>query len=150
MNLQKITTYQAGTVQASMHRQLQQICDDVLRPYGITKMHWLIIGNILDAGPSGIRVGDLAEKLGTTFPYMTTTLKLLDSKGITSRASNSDDSRSKLVTISPDFKTKCDEIENLLRDKLRQTIYSEVNEADFETYIKVMYQLNSVGKKFTR
>lgn len=145
-NLTKITTYQAGAIQASMHRSLQQRCDELLKPFGITKMQWLIIGNTLDAGKNGIRVSDLAVKLSTTIPYLTTALNLLESRGIVARLANSQDARSRLIKVKPDFAKKCKHIETALRQGLRGSIYSEIKPEDFEVYMKVMYRLNEAHK----
>ena len=76
--LSNITTYQAGTVQAAMHRLLQKQSDEVLKPFGLTKMHWMIIGNVIDAGDKGIRMSDLASLLGTSLPYLTKAVNALE------------------------------------------------------------------------
>lgn len=147
--LSDITTYQAGAAQASMHRSLQKICDDILSPFGITKMHWLIIGAVLDSDPRGVRISDLAEKLGTTISYLTSTINLLESKGILARADNEADSRSKLITVAAAFKPRCAKIEATLREGLRKTIYSTVDPGEFKIYLKVLFQLNEVGNSLT-
>lgn len=144
-DLSKVTTYQAGVMQASTHRLLQKKCDDILRPYGISKMHWLIIGTVLDAGPAGIRLTDLAEALDTTQSYLTTTINLLVSKKMLMRTDNEADSRSKFVSIDPDFAPKCIEIENTLRHALRKSIYSHIDPTEFRVYMKVLYQLSKVN-----
>ena len=144
--LSKITTYQAGIVQASMHRLLQKKSDEILKPFGITKMQWMIIGSVLEAGSAGARISDLAESIGTTIPYLTNSINLLESRGILIRATNDKDSRSKLVTVSPSFARKCKQIEAELREGLRKAIYSRVDPVEFSIYIKVMYELMDVGK----
>lgn len=144
--LKHVTTYQAGAVQAAAHRALQKHCDDILKPYGISKMHWLIIGHVLDAGKAGIRISDLATSLGTTLPYLTTAINLLESKGYLIRKENDEDARSKLVVINPKHINKCHEIELTLREALRKSIYSSVDPEEFKIYLKVLYQLNTVGQ----
>lgn len=144
MELRKIPTYQAGAIQAEAHRKLQKICDQILQPYGITKMQWLIIGAVLDAQKKGVRLSDLSEKLGTTMSYLTNSVNLLESKGILKRRDDASDTRSKLIFVSKDFVPKCDEIEKTLREGLRTTIYASINPKEFQTYIKVMSELASV------
>lgn len=144
-NLRNITTYQAGAAQASVHRSLQKHCDDILKPYGITKMHWLIIGSIIDSGEQGARITDIAKKLDTTLPYLTNTLNILEAKQIITRASNQGDSRSKLVKIDPTFMPQCAEIETTLRTRLRESIYAQVDPAEFLIYMKVLHQLANIG-----
>lgn len=142
--LSDITTYQAGVAQASAHRLLQKICDQLLKPYGLTKMQWLIIGTVLDAGKEGIRITSLTNKIGTTMPYMTTSVNLLEVKGIVTRASNKGDNRSKVITLAEDFADKCEEIERTLREGLRQTIYANVDPTEFRVYMKVLFQLGNL------
>ena len=145
-NIRDITTYEAGVVQAHAHRQLQKYCDEALVQFGITKMQWLVVGTIFEAGTNGIRISDLAQKLGTTLPYLTNTVNLLESKHIVTRKDHGDDSRAKLVTVNKSFRPKCAEIEQTLRKALRQTIYADIDPKDFETYIRVLYKLADIEK----
>lgn len=147
ISLTNVTTYQAGVAQATAHRLLQKYCDKVLRPYGISKMQWLIVGTVLDAGSKGIRISSLADRLGTTMPYMTTSIKMLELKGVLVRSHNAQDSRSKLVTVSQDFEPKCGEIEQVLRDALRASIYGNINPEEFRVYMKVLFELCRVQVK---
>ncbi len=144
MNQRGLTTYQAGAVQAYLNRKLQKFCDDILRPYGITKTHWLVIGTILDNQDKGIRLSELAEKLGTTMAYLTTTINLLESRGMLERKSDNDDTRSKQITVAEGFIATCDEIEKTLREGLKKTIYAKVDPAEFRTYLKVMNELADI------
>lgn len=144
MNNGGLTTYQAGATQAYLNRKLQKLCDDILRPYGITKTQWLVIGAILDEQENGVRLSDLAEKLGTTMSYLTTTINLLESRDILERKSNSDDTRSKQISVADDFVATCSEIEKTLRDQLRKTIYAKVDPDEFKIYLKVMNELAAV------
>lgn len=143
-DINKITTYKAGAVQASMHRLLQKQSDIILKPYRISKMHWMIVGHVLDASPKGIRISDLSKELGTTIPYITTAVNLLESKGYLLRKGNNEDGRSKLVIINSKFIPKCHEIERTLRAGLRKSIYAKVDPAEFRIYMKVMYELRTV------
>lgn len=140
-DLSSITTYQAGVLQASMHRMIQQTCDKVLKPYGISKMHWLIIGTVLDSGKQGIRLTELSEELNTTMPYITTAVNILESKRMLTRKGNTADSRSKQILINKAFAPKCTKIEASLREALRKSIYAKIDPADFQIYMKVMLQL---------
>lgn len=143
--LAKVTTYQAGVMQAASHRTLQRHCDEILKDYGITKMQWLIIGTVLDSGEDCIRITDLAEKLGTNLSYMTNTINLLETKNILLRKVHGTDSRAKLVCVEPAFREKCQEIEETLRTGLRNSIYANISPDEFRVYMKVMYQLADTG-----
>ncbi|MDQ3094164.1 MAG: MarR family transcriptional regulator [bacterium] len=144
--LSKITTYQAGMVQAYVNRTLQKYCDEILSPFGISKMHWMIIGNVMDAGKKGVRISDLAENLGTTIPYLTTNVNILEKIGFLIRVDNKEDSRSKYIKVMPNQIAKCRKIEKTLREGLRKTIYATIDPEEFRIYMKVMYQLKSVDK----
>lgn len=139
-----VTTYQAGVVQAAAHRGLQKICDDILRPYGLTKMHWMITGTILDAGPNGISITDLAGKLSTKLPYLTNTINLLESKGMLKRQISNNDERTKLVVVSDRYIATCKEIEQTMRRQLRTTIYRDISRQEFEIYMSVVYKLSDI------
>lgn len=147
MELSKITTYQSGVTQAFVHRRLQKICDDILQPYRITKMQWLIIGTVLDTGQSGIRISDLAVKLGTTMSYLTNSVNLLESRGILERRNNSSDTRSRMIVVDKKYIKTCAVIEAALRKGLKKSIYSRIDPAEFAIYIKVMNELASVETK---
>lgn len=147
VSLHDITTYQAGTVQAAMHRLLQKKSDEILKPYGLTKMHWMIIGNILDAGEEGIRMTDLAKLLGTSLPYLTKATHSLQKQGYLVRVDNSGDQRAKILCGNPEFRDKYNEIEKNLRSALRDSFYAEIEPEEFETYIRVLYKLYDITKK---
>lgn len=143
-DLRVVTTYQAGVMQAMTHRILQRHCDDILKTYGITKMQWLIIGTVLDAGSEGVRITDLSETVGTNLPYLTNTINVLEARKYLTRRTHSSDSRAKMVCIDSDFAKQCQEIENTLREELRKSIYAEVDPHEFFIYMKVLSQLSNV------
>jgi DNA-binding MarR family transcriptional regulator len=149
-SLHEITTYQAAAVQASVHRSLQKLCDDILAPFEITKMQWLIIGHVLDGGDKGVRISDLAKTLATTIPYVTNAVNLLEARGYLKRQNNTQDSRSKLLILNPDFAPQCRDIEAALRKGLRETLYATIDPKEFAIYMKVMYQLDEATKAKTR
>lgn len=144
-DLSQITTYQAGVLQAKMHRTLQKQCDLILNTYDLSKMHWLIIGTVLDSGKEGIRLTELAELLGTTMSYITSAINLLEVKGILSRKDDDTDNRSKFISINTKYIPQCLEIETTLRKGLRKAIYKSISPADFKIYMKVLYQLTNVS-----
>lgn len=141
--LGSITTYQAGTVQAAVHRLVQKKSDEVLKPFGLTKMHWMIIGNVIDAGERGIRMSDLATILGTSLPYLTKAVSALESQRYLLRVDNDGDQRMKIVTANPELADRYQEIELKLREALRDHIYQDIDPVELETYVRVMYKLHA-------
>lgn len=149
MNLSKTTTYQAGVIQAAANRRLQKVSDSLLEQFGLTKMQWVIIGTVLDAGSEGMRLSELSQQLGTTMSYLTNAVNQLESRGILARKDNDKDTRSKLITVQHDYVHTCKEIEKTLRDGLRKSIYAKVSSNDFAVYMKVMSQLGSIDAERT-
>lgn len=135
-----LSTYQAGVLQATVNRSLQKYSDLSLQPFGITKTQWMVVGTVLDAGPDGIRLSDVAAQLDTTLSYLTNVTNLLESKNILTRTASSDN-RAKLVRVHPDFLPLCEVIEFRLRSDLRSLIYSQISQEDFKTYIRVLHKL---------
>lgn len=144
MELSNITTYQSGVVQAAAYRNLNKLFTILLKEHELTCMQWFVIGTILDAGPEGIKLTDLANKLQTGLPFITNIINMLESKGMVERRFKPDDNRTKFVSIQPDFVAECHEIEQALRAKLRQTIYSKITPEELRTYIKVLYQFSQI------
>ena len=144
MDLSRITTYQAGVIQAAAHRKLQKITDALLVPYGLSKMQWFIVGTVLDAGSRGVKLRDLAEQLGTTMSYLTTAVNLLESRGILARNDDTEDTRSKYIIVTDHYQVTCRQIERTLRDGLRTTLYAQVDPAEFRIYMKVMNELGDL------
>lgn len=140
-----ITTYQSGIAQAAAHRATNRIVSDYLLEYGLTAMHWFTIGTIYDAGEKGIRISDLTKKLQTTIPFVTNTITLLESKGFVRKVAHAGDSRIKLVSITPDFISTIEEIENGLREHMRKALYAEsgVTREELQGYIHVLYKIIS-------
>lgn len=148
-NYTSFTTYTAGVMQASVNRYLQKCCDTLLKPYGITKAQWLLIGTIFSYGDAGVRVSKLSIELDTTLAYLTNTINLLESRKILLRTAVGSDNRAKLITVHPLFKDKCQEIELMLRDGLRKLVYKQVSRDEFGIYMKVLNQLATISNSDT-
>lgn len=144
-SLHDITTYQSGVVQSAAMRALNKFTNEVLQAHGLTTMQWFIIGTIYDTGTTGMRITDLGKKIDTKLSFLTNTVNLLESKGILERLSHQTDSRSRMVVVTESYRPQCDEIEQDLRSKLRQSIYSRITPEEFRTYIGVLYKLSELS-----
>ena len=147
-DISQIATYQSGIAQASAHRIINRVVSDYLLQYGLTAMQWFVIGLVYDAGENGIRLSDLMRKLGTTLPYITNTIALLESKEMVKKVSHSGDSRIKLVSIDPNYVEEVALIETGLREHLRETLYREdgIDREELQAYIGVLYKIvNNAG-----
>lgn len=143
-DLTKLPTYHAGVAQSSAYRMLMKLTDGAVKQYGITSMQWFMIGSIYDAGNSGVTITQLSKVLDTNVPYITNTVNVLVSKNIIARSLHSDDSRSKVVTIHPDFYDQVKLIENELRIKLQKILYADITPQELLAYVKVLYKINKV------
>ncbi len=144
MDISKITTYQSGVVQASAYRNLNKHFSDLLKEYDLTCMQWFVVGTVLDAGPDGIKLSELARKMQTGLPFITNIINLLASKDMVERRDDALDNRAKYVSIVPSFVPECQKIEERLRERLRSSIYANITPEELRTYIKVLYQLTKI------
>lgn len=142
-----ITTYQSGIAQSSAHRVINRVVSDYLIRYDITAMQWFIIGYVHDAGETGVTLTELGNVLGTSFPYTTNTINLLESKGIISKKVHDRDSRTKVVTVNKEHEDMVNDIEDGLREELRKTLYNNdnISREELQTYIKVLYKIIAAG-----
>lgn len=142
--LADVTTYQSGVAQASAFRVVKHHTAHFLKDYNLTCMQWFTIGTILDAGPEGIRLSDLAKELDTTLAYMTNTINLLESRGILIKKAHQYDARTKLVSVRPSYKKTCQKIERSLRERLREMLYQNIEHDELEIYVDVLYKLGKL------
>ncbi|RWZ78287.1 MAG: MarR family transcriptional regulator [Candidatus Microsaccharimonas sossegonensis] len=146
-DLAQITTYQSGIAQASAHRIINRVVSDYLLRYDLSAMQWCIIGYIHDAGDTGVTLTELGRVLGTSFPYTTNVITLLESKGVISKKVHVKDSRIKLVTVNKEYEGVVDDIEAGLRDELRKSLYNtdNISREELQTYIRVLYKIIAAG-----
>lgn len=142
-DISQIATFESGVAQATAHRVLTRITTDYLSQFGLTSTQWYVIGHVYKAGTAGIRLNDLMHTLDTTMPFITTTVNLLESKGILQKVSSSDDSRVKIARLNPAYKKQAERIEEGLRNELRQRLYHEdnISREELSAYITVLYKI---------
>jgi len=137
-----ITTYQASTMQSQAHRSLNMMKNQILKPYGLTIMQWVVLGNIYDSGKDGIRTSDLARELSTTLAFVTGTVNLLEAKGFVYRRRSLTDNRSSNIIFEPHHEKQFSKIESDLRQQLRKTIYSKIARDELNTYLTVLHKFS--------
>ncbi len=145
MDISTVTTYQSGVAQASAFRNLNKHFAILLKEYDLTCMQWFVVGTILDAGEHGIKLTDLARHLQTGLPFITNIINLLESKNMVMRRDSEKDSRTKFVSIVPEFIPSCQAIEKRLREKLRKSIYENITPEELRIYIKDLYHLSKLS-----
>jgi len=138
MKLTDTTTYQTTLTQARAHRALKTKLSYFLRPHNLTMMQWAIVGSLHDAGETGMRVSDLANRLDTSLAFVTTTLNVLEAKGIVSRNSHAQDNRAKIIRLTDMFRPQVDGIEKEVAQKLHGWLVPSIGLEDLEVYVNVI------------
>lgn len=148
IDLASTSTYESGIAQSHAFRVTKKITDDFLKDYGLTTMHWFIVGAIFDAA-NGIRITDLANKVGTTIGYLTTAVNSLELRNIVIRDEHESDSRTKVLRIHPDYARTCTEIEEGLRERMRKMLYKDLTREELTVYITVLHKLTKLDTDAT-
>jgi DNA-binding MarR family transcriptional regulator len=144
INLSNITTYQSGVIQSAAIRKLNRVLADLLKVHNLTTMEWFIIGTVHDAGENGMNLTDLKNKLGTTMPFITNSVKTLLVKEVLVKSLGTHDARIKIVAITPSYRHVCLEIEAYLRVKMRELFYENITPEELRTYVDVLYRLSDL------
>jgi DNA-binding MarR family transcriptional regulator len=138
MRLSNTPTYRAAVTQSRANRAFKAKMSDLLKGHNITMMQWTIIGLVNDAGKDGLRISDLAGELDTSMAFITTTVNMLEAKGIVQKTSHDRDSRAKLVRIVAAFQPKVTEIENDLHSHIQKWLGQKTSAKDLATYFAVL------------
>lgn len=138
------TTYQNTLTQARAHRALKTKLSFFLRPYNLTMMQWVIVGSLHESNNKGTRVSDLADRLDTSLAFVTTTLNVLEAKGIVRRESHAQDNRAKIVFLTDDFVPKVAGIETEISKKLHEWLEQAISKEEYAQYLQAMGKIASI------
>ena len=142
LELNSVTTYQAGVYQSRAYRQLKVLKNRILEPHGLSMMQWSVLGFIYDSGKTGVRITSLAKSLDTTQAFITNTVNTLEAKGLVVRTVDAHDKRASAVTLKPEHKQLVQKIEAAVRDELRKDLYSRVTPEELRTYVNVLIKFS--------
>lgn len=145
MKLTDTTTYQNTLTQARAHRAIKTKLSYFLRPHNLTMMQWAIAGSLYQAGEDGLRVSDLAKQLDTSLAFVTTTLNVLEAKGIVHRDHHTQDNRAKVVRLTKEFAEKVPTIEQDVSNKLREWMVPPVGLDKVEVYVEVINKIAAIA-----
>lgn len=137
MRLSNTPTYRTAVTQSRANRAFKSKMADLLKRHNITMMQWTIIGLVSDSGKDGLRISDLANELDTSMAFITTTVNMLDAKGMVQKSSHERDSRAKLVRLAEDFRPKVAAIETDLHAHMQKWLAEKTNAKDLATYFAV-------------
>jgi DNA-binding MarR family transcriptional regulator len=141
MNTINLPTYQAIVLESRAHRVMKATLAAALREHGVTMMQWSIIGFIADAGTHGARISDIARHLDTSLAFVTTTVNVLQQKGLVMRTEHAHDSRAKIVRLSPDFAKKTPAIEASLKKELNNEVFGGIASDALDGYFSVVQHI---------
>lgn len=144
LQLSNVTTYQSGVVQSRAMRRLNQFTAFTLRVHGLTTMEWFIIGTVRDAGVKGMTLTELKNKLGTTMPFITTSVKTLLAKNALIKSSQPKDARTKIVMVASNYQPTIRKIEKSLRKEMRHLFYDQIEPEELRTYVNVLYKISNL------
>jgi DNA-binding MarR family transcriptional regulator len=138
MDLSELSTYQALVYQSKANRSIKTQFEKTLKHHNLTMMQWSVLGFVKEAGKTGIRISDLAQKIDTSLAFITNSVNTLEAKGMVQRLDHSTDNRAKLICIAPNYRRKIDSIEAELRTALGAWVESRASVDELVMYIKVL------------
>ncbi len=115
MPYRQITTYQTVIAQARAYRKVRSFMDKTLKPYDLTITEWLIIGTAIDAGPTGIRISEIAKALGVEMPVVTNLVHKATNTRWLRRIKDPEDKRARRVVMTHMGLEKACDIEGELK-----------------------------------
>lgn len=141
MSYNQITTYQMMIAQSKAYRKVRAFMDITLHPYNLTITEWLIIGVAIDAGPTGIRISELAKTLGVEMPVITNLVHKATHTGWLRRIEDSDDKRARRVVMTHAGLDKACDIEGEL-NKATSPWLKDINTKSIKGYYEVIAELS--------
>lgn len=134
------TTYRLGMLQTRVYRMLNQETAKALVPYGLMPPEWAMLGIITDM-PAGARFSTIADEVGVEPPFVTVMARTLIKKGLILEKKDPNDSRAKLLCVTPEGKRLVPVIEKHVRDAMRPVV-DGIPRGDLLTYLSVLSRLS--------
>lgn len=131
-------TYRVGLLQAKAYRILKHRTGVVLAPHGISTMEWALLGLIYDAGQ--VRPSDSAYELGVEAPFVTAMVASLSKKGLVLQEKDKEDSRAKVLFLTPKGKVFVEETETQVRAGMRSVI-TGAGAGDLLGYLSILEKI---------
>lgn len=138
-----VPTYMIGILQVRAYRMLQSYVQAVLDNFDLNSTQWSILGLVSET-TEGIRVMDVAERLGVEAPLVTMLSRPLIERDILKKVQPAADNRARLLVITPLGEQLVRDVEKILFDRL-QILIRGVSEQEMDTYKKVLESIVSNG-----
>lgn len=134
--------YEVGIAHMLISRQLQDLYTRILTPYKMSTFEWLALGVVQNQSVhGGIRVTDLANMFDVKTTYVTSNVNMLKSKGYVRSASDANDARVRLVTITPQGSTALAELSRVFRAEIEKSLKNKVTSSQLASYLQIAQQL---------
>lgn len=131
-----IPTYLSGAIFAKAQRALRAIVVQSLDKHDLTPTEWTFLGAVSHA-KNGIRLVELANRLGVKAPLITFMANGLIEQGYIKRVAHPSDRRAKLLVITPQGKAFVTKVETDV-NKALQNLLVGLSDADLEAYKHVL------------
>lgn len=134
--------YQACLLHASADRNLRAMVSRHLERFAITRMEWLLLSAVCEAGHSGIRMTSLSQLLNVTLPQITAlTNGLLEAHRVEQRI-DPRDRRSRSLYATKKGRLLIEQVEQSMRSAMREWL-ADIPRQQLEIYMMTIKQLAS-------
>ena len=131
-----IPTYLTGAIFAKSYKALREAVTKGLAKHGLSPTAWTFLGAVAHA-PNGMRLVELAERLGVKAPFVTALAHDLVERGLVERAQHQFDKRAKLLVLTRKGKQFVADVESDVEAELR-TLLVGLSDEDLRAYQKVL------------
>ncbi len=133
------TTYRVGMLQSKAYRVLKKWTDEALSEYGITAVHWALIG-LLFENKKGLQQNKIAQELGVEAPFVTRLIQELQRKKLIKSVSDATDSRAKCTLLTPQGYEFVSNAEGTLRNEISSLLVG-IPLRDLASYLYVLERI---------
>jgi DNA-binding MarR family transcriptional regulator len=147
-NSSSYSTYKTGLLQAKAYRALKQRTAELLKPYNLSTMEWVVLGSLSEMS-DGLTHTQIAELVGVETPFATNLVTALEEKKLVKRTLNPKDKRYKIVMITPSTIKKVATIEKHLRSEMKPLLkgYSITDIVGYMNVLKTIISNNDLLHK---
>lgn len=131
-----IPTYLTGVIFAKSSKALREAVARGLGKHELSPTAWSLLGAVASS-PNGIRLVELAERLGVKAPFVTALTHDLVDRGLIERAQHQFDKRAKLLVLTRKGKQFVSDVESDVEAELT-VLLKGLTEVDLKAYQKVL------------
>lgn len=131
-----IPTYLTGVIFAKSYKALREAVTRGLSKHGLSPTAWTFLGAVAHS-PNGIRLVELAERLGVKAPFVTALAHDLVERGLVERAQHQFDKRAKLLVLTRKGKQFVTDVESDVEVELGALLVG-LSAEDLKTYQRVL------------